>query len=518
MTEHAAAPESGELRHRPWLAALLSFVIPGMGQAYAGRPMLGLVMALPILLAGRGHRRRRDRRDRRLSEPAVRERLPRRRARAQCARAPVARDRDRACRAHALGPDPGPRPARGGHGRVRTARPDRRDACVARAGRGPVRHDAHAGLRDGASDDHGARRCGRCRRESRGAGQHALVRVGRHRADQHPPARDRCGPWTRHRPHRRHARRQRGPGREDRGHDQRPARHRLCAAARRDAIRRRALPGKGQRARDAGRSRPGDVVPRHRRRRGGVRPADGRALDRSLPRDGDPSLRPRRHGRLREHDRCDRRRGAVPGWPPRRPELRRKPDEPRDEQGPRPRAGVPPLRRHHGARLCPEPAGLHRDAGRRAGAADRLRPLRAPAAGPARDAPRADGGRYLPRAATAAGRHRSDRQHRLPARPGRRLREPPAADRGAGHRARRARLSRVRRPAARAGGQLPARSRSATRSGRRWRGSSASTSSRAGTWDRPRPVRPETRPPGRRHPSERRRAGPRSPRGRPRRR
>ena len=50
MTEHAAVPESGDLRHRPWLAALLSFVIPGMGQAYAGRPLLGLVMALPILL------------------------------------------------------------------------------------------------------------------------------------------------------------------------------------------------------------------------------------------------------------------------------------------------------------------------------------------------------------------------------------------------------------------------------------------------------------------------------------
>jgi LCP family protein required for cell wall assembly len=50
MTEHAAVPEGGELRHRPWLAALLSFVIPGLGQAYAGRPMLGLAMALPILL------------------------------------------------------------------------------------------------------------------------------------------------------------------------------------------------------------------------------------------------------------------------------------------------------------------------------------------------------------------------------------------------------------------------------------------------------------------------------------
>jgi polyisoprenyl-teichoic acid--peptidoglycan teichoic acid transferase len=50
MTERAAAPDSGELRHRPWLAALLSFLVPGMGQAYAGRPWLGLVMALPIVL------------------------------------------------------------------------------------------------------------------------------------------------------------------------------------------------------------------------------------------------------------------------------------------------------------------------------------------------------------------------------------------------------------------------------------------------------------------------------------
>ena len=115
-------------------------------------------------------------------------------------------------------------------------------------------------------------------------------------------------------------------------------------------------------------------------------------------------------------------------------------------------------------------------------------------------------------------RHRPHRQHRLPARPGRRLREPPAAHRRAGHRARRARLSRVRRPARSSRRSTTCSSRSATPSGRRWRGSSASTSSRAGTWDRPRPVRPATRPPGRRRPSGRRRAGPRSPRGRPRRR
>jgi len=52
MTEPAATPDREELRHRPWLAALLSFVIPGMGQAYAGRPVLGIVIALPIVLLG----------------------------------------------------------------------------------------------------------------------------------------------------------------------------------------------------------------------------------------------------------------------------------------------------------------------------------------------------------------------------------------------------------------------------------------------------------------------------------
>ena len=89
-------------------------------------------------------------------------------------------------------------------------------------------------------------------------------------------------------------------------------------------------------------------------------------------------------------------------------------------------------------------------------AADRFRPRRTAAGGAARDAHRADRGRYLPRAAAAAGRHRPHGEHRLPARPGRRLRQPPAADRRSGDRARRARLPGVRRPAARAGGQLPA--------------------------------------------------------------
>ena len=50
MSQESAAPQSGSLTHRPWLAALLSFIIPGMGQAYAGKPQLGLLIALPVLL------------------------------------------------------------------------------------------------------------------------------------------------------------------------------------------------------------------------------------------------------------------------------------------------------------------------------------------------------------------------------------------------------------------------------------------------------------------------------------
>jgi LCP family protein required for cell wall assembly len=45
-----AAPDAGYRPHRPWLAAILSFLIPGMGQAYAGRPLLGVLLALPIFL------------------------------------------------------------------------------------------------------------------------------------------------------------------------------------------------------------------------------------------------------------------------------------------------------------------------------------------------------------------------------------------------------------------------------------------------------------------------------------
>jgi TM2 domain-containing membrane protein YozV len=34
----------------PAVAALLSFVFPGLGQVYAGRPLRGLIMAMPMLL------------------------------------------------------------------------------------------------------------------------------------------------------------------------------------------------------------------------------------------------------------------------------------------------------------------------------------------------------------------------------------------------------------------------------------------------------------------------------------
>lgn len=53
MSQDSAAPEAGYRPHRPWLAALLSFLIPGLGQAYAGRPLLGLLLALPaVVLVG----------------------------------------------------------------------------------------------------------------------------------------------------------------------------------------------------------------------------------------------------------------------------------------------------------------------------------------------------------------------------------------------------------------------------------------------------------------------------------
>ncbi len=45
-------PSSATVRtapHRPWLAALLSFVVPGLGQAYAGRWRIAAVLAAPII-------------------------------------------------------------------------------------------------------------------------------------------------------------------------------------------------------------------------------------------------------------------------------------------------------------------------------------------------------------------------------------------------------------------------------------------------------------------------------------
>ena len=50
MTDVPAVPETRDRPHRPWLAALLSFVIPGLGQLYARRTLLALLFALPILV------------------------------------------------------------------------------------------------------------------------------------------------------------------------------------------------------------------------------------------------------------------------------------------------------------------------------------------------------------------------------------------------------------------------------------------------------------------------------------
>jgi len=49
MRETEAA-ELGGLTHRPWLAALLSFVFPGLGQAYSGRPWSALLFAAPVVV------------------------------------------------------------------------------------------------------------------------------------------------------------------------------------------------------------------------------------------------------------------------------------------------------------------------------------------------------------------------------------------------------------------------------------------------------------------------------------
>jgi LCP family protein required for cell wall assembly len=45
-------PARSSGRHRPWLAALLSFILPGLGQAYAGRARPAVLFAVPVLLLG----------------------------------------------------------------------------------------------------------------------------------------------------------------------------------------------------------------------------------------------------------------------------------------------------------------------------------------------------------------------------------------------------------------------------------------------------------------------------------
>ena len=52
MTDASIAPETRHRPHRPWLAAVLSFVLPGLGQLYAGRPLLALGFVLPIVVLG----------------------------------------------------------------------------------------------------------------------------------------------------------------------------------------------------------------------------------------------------------------------------------------------------------------------------------------------------------------------------------------------------------------------------------------------------------------------------------
>nr|MBA2264329.1 hypothetical protein [Chloroflexota bacterium] len=52
MIEVSPAPSAGPRPYRPWLAALLSFVFPGFGQAYAGKHGAALILALPVLMLG----------------------------------------------------------------------------------------------------------------------------------------------------------------------------------------------------------------------------------------------------------------------------------------------------------------------------------------------------------------------------------------------------------------------------------------------------------------------------------
>jgi LCP family protein required for cell wall assembly len=50
MRDAAAAADLDGRPHRPWLAALLSFVFPGLGQLYSGRLWIGLLFAAPVVL------------------------------------------------------------------------------------------------------------------------------------------------------------------------------------------------------------------------------------------------------------------------------------------------------------------------------------------------------------------------------------------------------------------------------------------------------------------------------------
>lgn len=50
MVDTVRGPQDEPRHPRPWLAALLSFLFPGLGQAYAGQRVLAAVLALPVLL------------------------------------------------------------------------------------------------------------------------------------------------------------------------------------------------------------------------------------------------------------------------------------------------------------------------------------------------------------------------------------------------------------------------------------------------------------------------------------
>jgi len=50
MSDAPSALEAGSRPHRPWLAALLSFIVPGLGQAYAGHRWLAALLGVPVVL------------------------------------------------------------------------------------------------------------------------------------------------------------------------------------------------------------------------------------------------------------------------------------------------------------------------------------------------------------------------------------------------------------------------------------------------------------------------------------